>query len=115
MNRQLAPSQPPRTPSTLAGPGGLAVCLTTAIGPAPAASATPAPPPPSFTLVPPLPPPATAPAHFPPWAIAAILAATIVLSVATTLITLALERLRRVRREAAGYPRSPRQHTKPRP
>jgi hypothetical protein len=41
------------------------------------------------------------PAHFPPWAIAAMLAATIVLSVATTLITLALEHTRWARREAA--------------
>jgi hypothetical protein len=44
------------------------------------------------------------PAHFPPWAIAAILAATIALSVATTLITLALEQARWARREAAVIP-----------
>ena len=100
MNHQPAPSQPPRIPRTLSRFGGLAVCLAAATGPAPAASAVPSPPAPSFTPVPPLPPPATAPAHFPPWAIAAILAATIVLSVGTTLITLALIHLRSARRQA---------------
>src|SRR6185437_15765944 len=104
MNHQPAPSQPPCIPRTLAGLGGLAVCLATTIGLPPAAAATPAPPTPSFAPAPPLPPPAAAPAHFPPWAIAAILAATIVLSVATTLITLALERLRWARRQAAAIP-----------
>jgi hypothetical protein len=104
MNHQPAPSQPRLIPRTLAGLGGLAVCLATAIGLAPAAWATPSPPAPSLTPAPPLPPPAVAPAHFPPWAIAAILAATMVLSVATTLITLALERLRWARREAAAIP-----------
>jgi hypothetical protein len=104
MNHQPAPSQPRRIPRTLAGLGGLAVCLTTAIGLAPPAWATPSPPAPSLTPAPPLPPPTVAPAHFPPWAIAAILAATMVLSVATTLITLALERLRWARREAAAIP-----------
>ena len=102
MNHQPSPSQPPRSPRTLAGPGGLAVCLAAAIGLAPAAWATPAPPTPSFAPVPPLPPPAAVPAHFPPWAIAAILAATIVLSIATTLITLALEYTHWIRREAAA-------------
>jgi hypothetical protein len=106
MNHQPAPAQPPRIPRTLARPGGLAGCLTAAAGLAPAARATHSPPAPSFGPVPPLPPPATAPAHFPPWAIAAILAATVVLSVATTLITLALERLRWARREAASTPRT---------
>ena len=104
MNHQPAPSQRRRIPRTLARLGGLAVCLATAIGLAPAAWATPSPPAPSLTSAPPLPPPAVAPAHFPPWAIAAILAATMVLSVATTLITLALERLRWARREAAATP-----------
>jgi len=104
MNHQPAPSQPPRIPRTLARLGGLAVCLTAAMGLAPAARATSSPPAPSFTPVPPLPPPATAPAHFPPWVIAAILAATIVLSVATTLITLALAHIRWARREAAASP-----------
>jgi len=46
------------------------------------------------------------PAHFPPWAIAAILAATIVLSVGTTLITLALQQIRWARRQAAANPTS---------
>jgi hypothetical protein len=102
MNHQPAPSQPRRIPRTLAGLGGLAAFLTAAIGLAPPAWATPSPPTPSFAPVPPLPPPAAAPAHFPLWAIAAILAATIVLSVATTLITLALEHARWARREAAA-------------
>ena len=114
MSHQPAPSDPRRIPRTLAGLGGLAVCLAAAIGLAPAVQAAPSPPTPSFAPVPPLPPPAAVPAHFPSWAIAAILAATIVLSVATTLITLALERLRWARREAAANPRTPRQQTKPR-
>jgi hypothetical protein len=114
MSHQPAPSHPRRIPRTLAGLGGLAVCLAAAIGLAPAAQAAPSPPTPSFAPAPPLPPPAAVPAHFPSWAIAAILAATIVLSVATTLITLALERLRWARREAAANPRTPRQQTKPR-
>jgi hypothetical protein len=101
MNHQPAPAQLRRILRTLAWPGGLAVCLTAAIVLAPAAWATPALPTPSFAPVPPLPPPAAVPAHFPLWAIAAILAATIVLSVATTLITLALERLRWARQAAA--------------
>jgi hypothetical protein len=42
------------------------------------------------------------PAQFPPWAIAAILAVTIVLSVGTTLITLALQQIRGARRQAAN-------------
>ena len=104
MNHQPAPAPPRRIPKALAELGGLAVCLAVAIGLAPAAWASPAPPTPSLAPVPPLPPPAAAPAHFPPWAIAAILAATIVLSVGTTLITLALERLRWARRQAAATP-----------
>jgi len=80
----------------------LAVCLAAEIGLARPALAAPLPPTPSFTPVPPLPPPATAPAHFPPWAIAAILAATVVLSVGTTLITLALQQIRWARRQAAN-------------
>jgi hypothetical protein len=101
MNHQPAPSQPRRIPRTLAGLGGLEACLAAVIGLAPAAWATPTPPTPSFAPVPPLPPPAAVPAHFPPWAIVAMLAATMVLSVATTLITLALEHTRWARREAA--------------
>jgi hypothetical protein len=107
MNHQPAPAQARRIPRTLSTLGGLAVFTAAAIGLAPAASATPAPPDPSFTPVPPLPPlppAAAAPAQFPPWAIAVILAATIVLSVGTTLITLALEHIRWVHREAAAIP-----------
>jgi len=104
MNHQPVPSQPPRIPRTLAGLGGPALCLAAAIGLAPPAWAAPSPPTPSFAPVPPLPPPAAAPAHFPPWAIAAVLVATIALSVATTLITLALEHAHWARREAAAIP-----------
>ena len=104
MNHQPAPAQPRRIPRTRAGLGGLAVGLAAANGPGPAAWATPTPPTPSFAPVPPLPPPAAVPAHFPPWAIVAILAATIVLSVATTFITLALVHIRWARREAAAIP-----------
>jgi hypothetical protein len=99
---QPTPSQPPRIPRALAGIGELAACLAAAIGLPPAARAAPSPPAPSPTPVPPLPPPATAPAHFPPGAVAAILAATIVLSVGTTLITLALQQIRWARRQAAA-------------
>ena len=81
-----------RTRRTLARLGGLAGFLAAAIGLAPAAWATSPPPAPSAAR-----PPAAAPAHFPPWAIAAILAAAVVPSVATTLITLALEHTRRAR------------------
>jgi len=41
-------------------------------------------------------------AHFPLWAVIAIVAATVVLSVATTLITLSLEQMRRARRTPAA-------------
>ena len=108
MNHLSVPSRPRRaaratfrTRRMLAPLGGLAVFLAAAIGLAPAAWATSPPPEPSFAPVPP-PPPAAAPAHFPPWAIVAILAATVVLSVATTLITLALEHTRQAGREAAA-------------
>lgn len=109
MNHRPASSQPhtprrgiSRTRRMLAALGGLAAFLTAAIGLAPAASATLPPPEPSAAPVPPPPPPAAVPAHFPLWAILAILAATIVLAVATTLITLSLEHMRRVRRTPAA-------------
>ena len=55
--------------------------------------------------VPPPPPPPPAAAYLPLWAVVAIVAATAVLSVATTLITLALEhRLRGRRPPAAAGP-----------
>ena len=111
MIHRPAPTQPhlakcgiPRTRRTLTALSGLAAFLTAAIGLAPTASATLPPPEPSAAPVPPPPPPVTVAAHFPPWAIAAMLAATIVLSVATTLITLALEHTRWARREAAAIP-----------
>jgi len=92
-----------RTRRALTALGSLAVLLTAAIGVAPAASAS-LPPLPAGPLptLPPGPPPASpssaaAPAHLPLWAVLAIVAGTIVLSVATTLITLAAERIRRSR------------------
>ena len=92
----------PRTRRTLTTLSGLAAFLTAAIGLAPAASATHVPPP-EGGGAPPLPPPATtAAAHFPLWAVVAMVAATVVLSVATTLITLSLEHLRRARRTPAA-------------
>ena len=101
---RLARRHIPGIRRTLTTLGGLAVFVTAAISFAPTAWATPAPPEPSFAPVPPLPPPAAVPAHFSPWAIAALLAATIALSVAATLITLALEHARWARREAAAIP-----------
>ena len=87
-----------RTRRTLATFGGLAVFLTAAFGFAPAASAVRLPPPGGAPVAPPPPPATTAAAHFPLWAVIAIVAATVVLSIATTLVTLALEHMRRVRR-----------------
>jgi hypothetical protein len=92
----------PRTRRMITTIGGLAAFLAAAIGLAPAASATLPPPEPSVVPVPSPPPLPAAPAHFPPWAVAAMVGATIVLSVATTLITLALEHLRRTRRTPAA-------------
>jgi hypothetical protein len=43
-------------------------------------------------------------AHFPLWAVIAIVAATVILSVATTLITLAIEHMHRARRAPAAAP-----------
>ncbi len=107
MNHRPAPSQPRPAGRglrrTLTALSGLAVFLTAAFGFAPAALATLPPPEPSVAPPPP-PPPAVAPAHFPLWAIVAILAATVALSVATTLVTLALEHLRQARRTAAATP-----------
>jgi hypothetical protein len=96
--------RPRRTLTTLSG---LAVFLTAAIGLAPAASAA-LPPPEPPAPVPSPPPPITVPAHLPLWAIIAIVAATVVLSVATTLVTLSLEQMRRARYApaAAAEPRA---------
>lgn len=111
MIHRPAPSQPrparrgtPRIPRPLTALGGLAVFLTAAIGLAPAASAALPPPEPPAVPVPPPPPPPTVSAQFPPWAIVAMVAATVVLAVATTLVTLALEHLRQARRTAAATP-----------
>jgi len=111
MIHRPAPPQPrlaargiPRTRRSLTISGGLGVFLAAVIGLAPAASATHVPPgPPVAPPVPP-PPPAvtTVAAHFPLWAVIAIVAATVVLSVATTLVTLAIEHMHRARRTPAA-------------
>jgi hypothetical protein len=111
MTHRPASSQPrparrgiTRTRRTLTTLSGLAVLLTAAIGLAPAASATRLPPPGGGGAPPPPPPPTTTAAHFPLWAVIAIVAATVVLSVATTLVTLSLEQMRRARRTPAATP-----------
>jgi hypothetical protein len=95
----------PRTRRTLTTVSGLAVFLTAAIGLAPAASAIRLPPP-GGGAPPPPPPATTVAAHFPLRAVVAMVAATVVLSVATTLITLALEHMHRARRTAAAEPQA---------
>jgi hypothetical protein len=89
----------PRTGQMITSLSGLAALLAVAIGLAPAASAMNVPPPgiSGATVAPPPPPsPATAvPAHLPLWAILTMIAATVLLSVATTLITLSLAHRRR--------------------
>jgi hypothetical protein len=83
---------------------GLAVAAIASLAGAPPALAGPLPPPGGAVTdpVPPPPPPAPAAAHLPLWAVVTIVAATAVLSVATTLITLSLEHRRRTRRTPAA-------------
>ena len=83
---------------------GLAVAAIASLAGAPAALAGVLPPPGGAVTdpVPPPPPPAAAAAYLPLWAVVAIVAATAVLSVATTLITLALEHRHRARRTPAA-------------
>jgi hypothetical protein len=109
MNHRPATSQPRRaghssigTRRALTALGGLAVFATAAIGLAPAASASLPPPAHSAAPVPPPPPATAAPAHLPLWAIVALVAATVVLSIATTLITVAAENMRRARHTPAA-------------
>jgi hypothetical protein len=106
MTHRPASSQPrraghgiPRTRRAFTALAGLAVILTTAIGLAPPAWARPWPP--TDLPAPPPPPAAAAPAHLPLWAVVAMVAATVVLSVATTRITLAVEHMRRARHTPA--------------
>jgi hypothetical protein len=88
---------------------GLAVTAIASLAGAPAALAVPLPPPGGAVTdpVPPPPPPAPAAAYLPLWAVVAIVAATAVLSVATTLITLSLEHRLRGRRTPASVPGAP--------
>ena len=83
---------------------GLAVTAIASLAGAPAALAVPLPPPggPVTDPVPPPLPPAPPAAHLPLWAVITIVAATAVLSVATTLITLSLEHRHRARRTPAA-------------
>ena len=103
MIHRSAPSQPRPSGRGIAPirrwAAGLAVAAIASLAGAPAALAVPLPPPGGAVSDPvPPPPPAPAAAHLPLWAVVTIVAATAVLSVATTLITLALERRRRTRR-----------------
>jgi hypothetical protein len=89
---------------------GLAVAAIASLAGAPAALAGPIPPPGGAVTdpVPPPPPPSSpAAAHLPLWAVVTIVAATVVLSAATTLIALALEHRHRARRTPAAAPGAP--------
>jgi hypothetical protein len=90
-------------PRTRRWAAGLAVAALASLAGAPAALAGPLPPP-GGAVTDPVPPPPPAPeaAYLPLWAVVTIVAATAVLSVATTLITLALEHRRRARRTPAA-------------
>ena len=113
MIHRSAPSRPRPagrgTPRTGRRAAGLAVTALASLAGAPAALAGPLPPPGGAVTdpIPPPPPPAPAAAHLPLWAVVAIVAATAVLSVATTLITLALEHRRRARRTPAATAGAP--------
>src|SRR5215467_9881677 len=112
MNHRPALSPPPpggrgipRTRWTLTSLTGLAVFLAPTVRLAAAAPGRLSPKP-SGTPVPPPPPSTAVPAHLPLWAVVAMVAGTAVLSVATTLITLAVERMRRTRCTPAAEPAS---------
>jgi hypothetical protein len=79
---------PPAARRALTVLGALLLALTAATAVAPAASATL--PPPEPPVGPPPPPPVVTPPGLPLWAVLVILAGTITLAAATTLITLAL-------------------------
>jgi len=107
MNHRPAPPPPrparhgiPPTRPALTGP---AVFLAPAAGLAAAAPGGLLPEP-SGTPVPPPPPATAAPAHLPLWAVVALVAGTVALAVATTLITLAIEHIRQARRTPAAEP-----------
>ena len=108
MIHQSAPARPRRVRGGIARicswAAGLAAAAIASLAGAPAALAVVLPPPGGDAGTPPLPPPPTAPAaaHLPLWAVVTIVAATAALSVATTLITLALEHRRRARRTPAA-------------
>jgi hypothetical protein len=113
MIHRSASSQPrqagrgiPHTRRTLTAFSGLMACIAAAVGLAPAASATRVPPPGGGGAPPPPPPAATVAAHFPLWAVVGLVAATVVLSVATTLITLSLEHMQRARRTRSAEPQA---------
>lgn len=101
MIHHSTPSRPPPAgrgiPRVRQWAAGLAVATASLAG-APAALAVPLSLPGGATGTPVTPPPATAAAHLTVWTVVTILAATVVLSVATTLITLSLEHRHRTRR-----------------
>jgi hypothetical protein len=105
MIHQLASSQPRPAgrgiPRMRWRAAGLVVAALAFLAGAPAALAVPLPPTDGGGTPPP-PPSITAAAHLPLWAVAAMVAATVVLSVATTLVTLSLEHGRQARRTAAA-------------
>ena len=110
MTHQPASSQPRlterRIPRIYRRATGLAVMALAFLAAAPAALAIPLPPPDGGGPPgpPPPPPSTTAVAHLPLRAVVAIVVATVVLSVATTLVTLSLEHMRRARIAAAAAP-----------
>jgi hypothetical protein len=113
MIHRLTSSQPhhagrgiPHTRRTLTTFSGLMAFIAAAIGLAPAASATRLPPPGDGGAPPPPPPATTVATHFPLWAVVAVVAATVVLSVATTLITLSLDHMHRARRTRSAEPQA---------
>jgi hypothetical protein len=79
----------------------LTVAATALLAGSPAALGVPLPPPDGGGPVIP-PPPDTTAALLPLWAVVAIVTATVVLSVATTLVTLSVERMRSARRTPAA-------------
>ncbi|HEY7144525.1 MAG TPA: hypothetical protein VH637_09780 [Streptosporangiaceae bacterium] len=119
MIQHSAPSQPRPAgrgiPRARRWATGLAVAAIASLAGAPAALAGPLPPPGGAVTdpVPPPPPPAPAAAHLPLWAVVTIVAATVVLSVATTLITLSLEHRLRGRTPASAPGTPPGAPTRP--
>jgi len=105
MTHQPASSPPRRAgrgiPRIGRWPTGLTLTAAVFLAGAPPALAVPLPPTDGGGPVIP-PPPVTMAAYLPLWAVVAMVTGTVVLSVATTLITLSLEHMRRARRTSAA-------------